>query len=302
MKKISKRKLLIISVVIVFLVPLSITFSKYIYDFINYYIIQADSFFFSSDKLKKGGINYEMNNWGGVGSFDIQFELNNHKNNLLTSDSDVAYEVDYVCSQDLLCSINSTSGVIYTDELTDSFVLTATPQRAFSSGEFVTIDITATSTSPYTKTLSARYKLIVGKEGIDYEIVDKAGQTYLNFIITNSIDSYTCRVATGSYNVGDEISIDEYNSLSPADQANFASAVVTLSFAPATIILDTTNDLLNNSQKTYTLYNGISYVSSVTFNVDAVSTTKIRFYKRNVSANYTYPIVNPTPIITFSAI
>lgn len=302
MKKISRRKKIIITFFVVLFIPISITFSKYVYDFINYYIIPAKSFFFSSDKLKVGGVNYGLNNWGGVGSFEIQFDLNNHKNNLLTSDLDISYEVNYTCSTDLQCSISSSSGIIYKEELTDTFVLTAVPLRAFNSGESVTINITASSTAPYVKTLSATYTLTVGKQGIEYEIVDNEGQTYLNFIITNSIDSYKCIVATGSYNVGDEISIEEYNSLSPADQANFASAVVTLSFNPADVIIDTTTDILNNSQKTYTVYNGISYVSSITFGVDAVSTTKIRFYKTDVNNDYTYPVVTPTPIITFSVV
>ena len=52
---------------------------------------------------------------------------------------------------------------------------------------------------------------------------------------------------------------------------------------------------------TTTTYQGIAYISSITFDVDVLTSTEVRFYKRDRSANYTYPIVNNSSVVTFQA-
>ena len=88
-----RRKLIILLVGMLVITPLAITFGRYVTKNIRNYIMQADNFFFNSDKLVDGGITYEMNNWGGVSNVTIQFQLNNHKNNILTSVSDIYYHL-----------------------------------------------------------------------------------------------------------------------------------------------------------------------------------------------------------------
>ena len=122
------------------------------------------------------------------------------------------------------------------------------------------------------------------------------------FNITNTRQSYFARTAFGSYNVGDEIIAEDYLALSDADKEKFSSARITLSFDPNIVILDTTANITKNSEKQYTIVDGISYISSITFDMDAVSSMAIRFYKKDTSKNYTYPIITTTPIINFSAL
>lgn len=112
---VKSRKVILLIMLIIALFPVGITFSKYVYDKVKYYILEANSFYFNSDKLEDEGITYNINNWGGIETFNIQFELNNHKNNILTSDSDITYGVSVTCDQDVQCSMSTAEGIIYKD-------------------------------------------------------------------------------------------------------------------------------------------------------------------------------------------
>lgn len=293
------RRIVLTIMLIIALFPVGITFSKYIYDYVKYYIMEANNFYFNSDKLEDKGITYNINNWGGVESFNIQFELNNHKNNLLTSDSDIAYNLNVICDDDIQCSISNDSGIIYKDEKTVSYDVIVNPLRVFDTGESVNIKIEAISSSPYVKTLSGNFVITVGKKGVSYEIVDEPFQPYFMFNITNVIDSYTVIKDFDNYKVGDVISTTVYKSLSDVNKKNCVSAVITLEFDPNKVVIDTTSNIINNSLITNSLVNGVSYVSKIKFNVDATSSTSIRFYKKDKSIDYTYPYVNNTSIISF---
>lgn len=293
------RRIILIVMLIIALFPVGVTFSKYIYDKIKYYILEANHFYFNSDKLEDKGITYNINNWGGVDSFNIQFELNNHKNNLLTSDSDIAYDISVVCDNDVQCSISNDSGIIYKDEKTVSYDVIVNPLRVFDTGESVNVKIEATSSSPYVKTLSGDFVITVGKKGVSYEIVDEPFQPYFMFNITNVIDKYTVIKEFDNYKVGDVISISTYKNLSDSNKKNCISAIITLEFDPNKVVVDTTSNIINNSEITNTFVNRVSYVSKIKFNVEATSSTSIRFYKKDKSIDYTYPYVNDTSIISF---
>lgn len=302
MEFIKKHKIIFLSLLIIIILPLTITFSRYVYSKVIDYILETNKFYFNSDKLTKDGKIYEINNWSGTDPFNIEFDLNNRKNNLLYSDSDIQYELNVECEEDTLCSITNKKGIIYKEENSEIFNLTITPKRVFNVNEEVTIKVTGKSLAPYKKTLSATFKIKVGTQGLTYEIKDEKLQPYLMFNITNTRQSYFARTAFGSYNVGDEIIAEDYLALSDADKKNFSSARITLSFDPNIVILDTTANITKNSEKQYTTVDGISYISSITFDMDAVSSMAIRFYKKDTSKNYTYPITTTTPIINFSAL
>ena len=297
-----RRRLIIILVIIVLVLPVGITFSRYITQVIKNYIMEANNFFFNSDKLVAGGANYGINNWGGVGNIEIQFQLNNHKNNILTSDADITYTVTTSCDNSVICNLSANSGTIQRAEKTDNLTLTVVPTRAFNDGESITASVSATSSSPYVKTLSATFVVTVGKRGISYEITDSVSSPYLIFKITNAQDTYKVITAFGNHNIGDLLTTTEYLALSAADKNNCASALVTLSFDPSDVILDTTSDIMKNATYTTSTYNGINYISTITFKVDVMTSMDIRFYKWDRTQNYTYPIITNSPIISFSAI
>ena len=296
-----RRGLIIILIILILLLPVGITFSRYITENIRNYIMEANHFFFNSDKLVSGGVTYGINNWGGAGNIEIQFELNNHKNNILTSDTDIEYTLDITCDNGLICSLSSDSGVIQVAEKTDDFTLTLTPTRPFNDNESVTVTVSATSSTPYVKTLSATFVVTVGRRGIDYEITDSEGSPYLIFSITNALDTYKVITAFGDYSVNDLITTNDYLALSDENKAKCASAVITLSFDPSVIILDTTSEIMSSATYQTTNYNGVDYISNITFPMDVMMSKEIRFYKRDSSRNWTYPIVNNTSVVTFSA-
>ena len=298
-----RRRLIIILLIIVLVLPVGVAFSRYVTEIIKNYIMEANNFFFNSDKLVAGGTTYGINNWGGVGTIEFQIQLNNHKNNILTSDADIDYTLSTTCdTTSVTCTLSSNSGTIYKAEKTDNILFTVTPRRPFNDNESITVGVSATSSSPYVKTLSATFVVTVGKRGISYEITDTVGSPYLVFKITNAQDTYKVITAFGNHPVGELLTTSEYLALTTAEKANCASALVTLSFNPAYVILDTTSDIMKNATYSTTTYNGVAYISSITFKVDVMTSMDIRFYKRNRSQNYTYPITNPSPIITFTAV
>src|SRR5574344_537112 len=295
-----KKYVIFILVLAVLLLPSAITLSKYITNKVYDYIMESNKFYFSSDKLTEDNHQYEVNNWSGIGNFTIDFNLNNMKNNLLTSATDIDYTLSTTCSQDVVCSLDNNSGTIHIAEKMDNFVLTVTPKRAFSDNESITVQVEANSTNPYKKKLSATFKIVVGKRGISYEIDDNENQPYLDFVITNALNSYRVMTAFGTHAVGDLISSDDYILLSDADKANCASVIVTLSFDPNKVIVDSTSSLVSESTTTTTSINNINYINSMTFKVDALSSNKLRFYKTDKMQNYTYPFVTSEPVIHFS--
>lgn len=297
-----KKKILLIILLIITFMPAVSTIARYVAKMTFNFIMEANNFYFSSDKLTVDNQIYQVNNWSGLDTFNIQFELNNKKNNLVFASTNISYEIQVNCSNDVICSINSNSGVIEVGENQDDFNISVTPTRAFAADEEVNVEITATSTSPYRKTLSGSFTIKVGRSGLSYQIDDKHNQPYLNMVITNARTGYRVDQAFGSYSVGQELSSSTYLELSDSDKAKCSSAIITLTFNPNVVVIDTTTNVINNSTLGYTRVGGINYISSLTFKVDSSSSTELRFYKKDVSQNYTYPYDNETSVINFNAV
>ena len=296
-----KKTTYIFIAVILLLVVFGSTYGRYIYLELRDYYLSTKNFYFNSDKLTVGRAIYQVENWSGVDSYNISINLNSYKNNLEVCDSNITYELTYTCSQNVNCNLSKNSGTIYTTVNTDNILATITPKRSLSEGDSAFIEVTASSTSPYRKTISARFILNVSISGLSYEIEDDPGRPYLNFNITNTLDYYTIVNAFGSYNVNDKIDINTYLNLSEENKAKCKSAHITLTFDPNVVVLDMTSDAyLHAINYQTTTVNGYNYISSITFNVEAISSKQVKFYKINATNDYTYPIVNPSSIIAFS--
>ena len=151
---------------------------------------------------------------------------------------------------DVTYSIDSNSGILTTDELTDNFSLTIIPGRVFTADESLSVTITASSSSPYVKTLSATFIMTVGKQGITYVIDDDIGQPYLNFTITNARDNYIVAEAFEGHIPNTDtgmITPEEYMTLSDSNKSKCYSARVTLTFDPSVVVIDTTSSLFNSN-------------------------------------------------------
>ena len=112
----------------------------------------------------------------------------------------------------IICDNKYVDDILNTNS--DYFNLIITPNTGLQTGDKVTVQITATSTAQYTKTLKARFTLVVGKESLSYEIVDSSSSQYLDLNITNTLSYYKVQTAFDSYNVGDKIDVDTFLNLS----------------------------------------------------------------------------------------
>lgn len=294
-----KPQILIILVLILCFTTLSVTFGRYVLNEINNFFVRTKEFYFYSDKLKNPSTFYQIDNWSGVDPYTITINMNSMENNLKKSSYDISYNIEYTCSSNATCQLSKTDGIIPSDTNQDSFNLVITPNTGLNTGDKVIVKITTNSTSHYKKELEATFVLVVGKEHVAYEIVDSKSSVYFDLNITNTLSYYKVETDFGSYKAGDKIDVDTYLTLSEEDKNKCYSALITLKFNPKEILLDMTNtNYLNATETTTTNINGSNYINGMTFKVEPISSAVVRFYKLDVTKDYTYPIKNSTSIVT----
>ena len=274
--KINPIVLLIILAIVIFLTPKFVSTAKYIYNAIHEHYLSSKDFYFSSDKLSINHTEYEItNNWSGAEPYIITVNMSSKENDMAYTEADINYNISYTCSDNVQCTLNKTTSTIVgrgnSGVNEDYFTVTISPSgnTALAEGEQAWVDITASSTSPYTQTITGKLILEVGSADISYEIIDKANQQYLTVNITNS------------QSVG---------------------ANVTLSYDPNVVLLDMTSRFrLNAAGNTNSQLNGYNYFNSITSYVESLSTTTVKFYKEDATQDYSY--VNgssATPVITLT--
>ena len=275
-KKINPIVLLIIFIIVIFLTPRFVSTAKYVYNVIHEHYLSSKDFYFSSDKLSINHTEYEItNNWSGAEPYAITVNMSSKQNDMSYTESDIDYNITYTCSDNVQCTFNkNTSTIVGTANHgvnEDYFTVSISPSglSALAEGEKAWVDITATSTSPYTQTLSGKLILEVGSAEITYEIIDAVNQPYLTVNITNS------------QSVG---------------------ADITLSYNPEVVLLDMTSRFrLSSTNDTTQQLNGYAYLKSVTSYVESLSTTTVKFYKNDATQDYSYsPGSGVTPVITLS--
>jgi len=293
------KKSIIIAGFILLLIPVGVTFGRYAYLEIRDFYFASKNFYFESDKLEADLARYQVDNWSGAENYPIIFNLNSYKNNNVYSTSDIAYNITYECSDNVICEVSKTEGLITADKHTDSFTVIIKPNAIFEDGDTVWLEVSASSTSPYEKTLSGRFVIKIGKMGTSYEIVDKVGSPYFDLNITNTLDYYLVKEDFDTYQRGTRLDITTYLGLSEENKAKCSSVVVNLAFDPNVVILDMTNEkYLNATNVTYEDIGNYQYVNGMSFKVDALSSSVVRFYKSDTTKNYTYPFVSNNSIVT----
>ena len=288
---------------LVLFLGITIVFGRYIHNIVNNFILETKAFYFNSSILHINGKNYSIVNWDGVNSYTLTIDLNNRKNGLKHTMTDITYSIDINCPNTVVCTLSKQSGIIHPEDETDSYTVTVTPLQNFYEGDSVRVTTSVTSSLPYQKTMSATYTIGVEKSDFSYEIVDSPNSKYLTLNLTNSITYYQVSQAFGNYQVGDQVSLEDYDSLSDNDKNKCFSAIVTLTYDPHLLYVDMTDNLfLHRLSTNYqeTTINGYQYVSKFSFKVNAASNNAIIFYKENITQNYTYPIVNNNSIIQVS--
>lgn len=289
----SKQKLIAILVAL-FIVTLTLvtTFGRYAYNMYQNYILESQGFYFNSSVMSMNGSNHSINNWDGVNAYPLVIDLNNKKNDLLWTKSDITYEATVECSANIRCVLNKTEGIVRSSAQFDSYTITIYPVGNFTENQTAQVKTKAKSTYPYVKELSTTYNIGIETSNFSYKITDSVGSKYLVLELTNAFTYYKVETAFTGHNVGDNISVEEYNSLTSAQKANCISARVTLSFNPNDVLLDMTDSTYKNkltNSETTTTINNYQYVTGFQFKMEASSNTKIIFYKTDSTKDYTYP-------------
>lgn len=301
-RKHKKISIITLSILVIFL-TIGLVYGRYIHNILNQYLLETKGFYFNSSILKVNGKNFLINNWDGVSSYPLTIDLNNRKNSERYTKTDIAYNVNINCPSTVTCTLSKNSGVIHPNDETDSYQIIVTPRQNFYEGDTVRVQTSVTSSSPYAKTMSATYTIGVEKSDFSYEIEDSVSAKFLTIRFLNSISYYEVQEAFGDYDVGDQVSVEDYNNLTDSEKSKCFSAIVTVTYNPNLLFVDMTNDLflhrLNTNYQEQTI-NGHQYVSKFSFKVNASSSNEIIFYKDDITQNYTYPIVNPTSIIQVS--
>lgn len=299
MKRYKKNQILIILLILMCITSFVIIFGRYVTNNVKDFFVRSKEFYFESDKLAEIMTFFQVENWSGVDDYTITVNMNSRKNNIEKATYDIGYDISYTCSDNAICSLSKTSGIIYADTNSDYFNLVITPNASLDTGDKVIVDIEVKSTTNYEKTLKGRFTLVVGKENLTYQITDTSNNPYMELSLTNTLSYYTVREAFNGYTVGQRINVDTYLGLSNENKEKCKSSVVKIDFDPNEILLDLTDDLYANATNvTTTTIDGSTYVNSLTVDLDVESSENLRFYKVDSSQDYTYPNENNKSIVT----
>lgn len=314
--------LLLIFIIIKFIIPASVTFSRYVYSKVRNYYLYSKEFYFNSDKLSLEGAYFEADNWSGVDEYRVDINMYSRNNSLETSKVDISYNITYTfgvyhsdgtaytdkSASDLVdFYISKDSGTIFVkSQNTDYFYFTLLPKVTLEDDDYILVTVSANATSPYKQTISGTFKISIGNLGMRYQIEDEAYSPYLEVTVTNTLNYYTVKKAftteTKNYSVNDQISIEEYLALTNEQKQNCNSMTIKMDFDPTQIVIDTTSAMymLAEDKNSHAIQgippDDFTYVNSITFDIDAEESKVVRFYKNVVSNDYTYP-GDETPIV-----
>jgi len=281
-RKLNKLKVSIVVILVVLTLTITV-FGRYIYNSIREAYLAAEKFYFSSDILTVNGARYQYNNWSGLEQYQIKFDLYSYESEWAKLDYDLNYTI--TCStpdsDKVNCSINS--GTQTTDDAENGIVIeTGTipgsnndtpptntsivtiyvnPKTTIDKEDAIKVNVTASTTEPYQKTISCEFTL--------------KSETGGKF----------------SYTIEDEINRD-YALLKLTCPSDGGAAIV--EFDPAKLRIDSNDEVYINryteegSTETTTI-NGKKYVKKFIFDMSAETTKYVKFYKVDKSKNYTYP-------------
>lgn len=299
LKKIyQKKQMLLILIILLCSISFVVVFGRYVTNSVNNFFLRSKEFYFFSDKLSENTSVFQIDNWSGVDDYPLIINMNSRKNNIQVASYDIGYDIKYTCSDNAICQLSKTSGVISKDSNTDFFNLIITPNAQLETGDKVTVYVEATSNTNYKKTIKGKFTLVVGQEKLTYQITDEPNNPYMELSITNTLSYYIVEEAFGDYTANQKIDIDAYLALSDEDKTKCYSSKVTVEFDPNEILLDVTSESYKNATNiTTTTLNGKNYIDSITLTIDAISSVDLRFYKVDTSEDYTYPNANNYSVV-----
>lgn len=281
-KKINKVKVAISISIIIILLTSIFVFGRYIYNNSREAYFTSKQFFFTSDLLTLDNQTYTYENWGGIDVYEINVDLYSYANTLLRLDYDLNYEIscESLTPDKIKCTLNSadgptsTNGTIYAkingkENNVSKVVIYVTPLTQIDKGETVKLSIKASTNEPYKKEISCEISLKVKQQTTNsYKIEDVPGRNYAVLEIVNAQDT---------------------------------GLQYTLTFDPKVLRIDTNDEAcVNRVSETSTTVDGTQYLNKIVFNVDKESAKNIKFYKVDMTKDYSYPSGDTTPAVNVS--
>ena len=267
--KLNKKKIIICIVALITLITLP-TFGRYVYNGARDLYLKSQNFSFSSNLLTATGKTYKYANWSGVDDYEINLQLYSYENEL----SLFTYEGNGL-TYTITCEVEDTTKAtahletVAGESTETSYIPNTTnlkdikiylkPTENLQVGDTVKLNVTASTTVPYKKTIKATFNVKVTGQGITYSIEDEATSIYATLKLVNT-----------------------------KSEAN----TITLSWNPNIVVIDVTNEYYENRDKskdTFVNVDGVEYVKSITFDMEPADVKNIRIYKKDINANYTYP-------------
>ena len=262
-KKINKMKVSVVLAIIIILAIYITGLGRYVYNNAKDRYLTSKKFYFTSNLLEVNKASHTYRNWSGSDVYRLDVKLYSFENESLRLTEDLNYTVTATTtSSKVNCAIGSQSGnstdngVISseTNEKVVSIYLTPKEGEKILIGENITVSVTAYTTEPYSKIISADFVFEISAIGADYQIDDKENRNYALVKLKNTLD------------------IDTY---------------VTLKFNPDVVRLDMNDEVyLNNINYKTKNIDGSDFVNEITFALTKESSKNIKFYKVDKSQDY----------------
>lgn len=266
--KLNKKKIILCVVILITLITLP-SFGRYIYNSARDLYLKSQNFSFSSNLLTNTGKTYKYANWSGVDDYEIDIELYSYENELSLFEYDgdgLVYNLTCVVDDEskatahIGTSAGSSTESSYIPNETNikDVKIYLKPTENLKVGDTVKLTVTA-STTEHQKTITATFNIRVTGQGVTYSIEDEETSIYATVKLIN-----TKTVAN----------------------------TITLSWDPSKVVIDVTDEYYENRDKTKDTnrnVNGVEYINSITFTMEPTDVNNIRFYKKDITVNYTYP-------------
>lgn len=249
-----------LSIIVVVLGTCLFSLAKYVIDVVTEHYYNSKKFYFNSETLN--GKTYNIYGWDGNSTYEFVVDLNNKKDDLNFSKINIPYDINVTCSSDngsVNCNSRGPTSLIKDDNEPTKNNITISLDRNnvnFEEGESVEVNVKATSTSPYKKELSSTFNITANKLGVSYSVVDSTNSKYLTLIISNSNTTKN----------------------------------VTVDFDETKLSIDNTNYQVKNGVTTKGDDN--KTINKYTFSAVKGNVYSIRFYKKDITQNYSYNYSN----------
>ena len=168
---------------VVIVASVGITYAKYRKQHSSDNAFSAKSFYFESNLLKKDGATYSIYN------NKITFDITNFPDELRSSDVDITYEVNITSPDGGTIPQNPTrTGTILAKQQGGETKTPTSVTIEYDGLDFgKTYTVTAMSTLPYTKTISATFITVAGNYQVPYTLVDNGDYVLMTLTTTDYV-------------------------------------------------------------------------------------------------------------------